>query len=203
VLTLFHAIVLAFSVLIHGHQTVYTRMVDRVEASVVRITGYAQVLTWVDPQTAEYSCTGEVIGIHRVLTAAHCLGDQMTADGKPVKVLKKDEVADLALLEVDLNKPALVFRGYPVERFEPLTAIGYAWGWSQLTVIKEIPFLLDYQATDEMPPGYFSQGASIEGMSGGPVVDEEGFLVSINQRSVKNTSYSVNLLIIKAFLLGT
>lgn len=67
--------------LFHSHQTDYTRMVDRVSASVVRVTiGDAGV------------CTGEVIAQNRVLTAGHCTPQnyEIRADGVLATVLHQD-----------------------------------------------------------------------------------------------------------------
>src|SRR3990167_5164102 len=89
-----------------------TRMVDRVQSSVVRVTG--------ERETFHYICSGEVIAPARVLTAAHCLGGSMLADGQTVRVLKVDEYYDLALLETITTKPRLAFRDVPVQRLETM-----------------------------------------------------------------------------------
>ena len=61
----------------------YSRMVNRVQSSVVRITGRMDV-PFEGPLS--YVCTGEVFAPNRVLTAAHCVGILMQVDGQAVDV---------------------------------------------------------------------------------------------------------------------
>jgi S1-C subfamily serine protease len=173
----------------------YEQVVDRVSSSVVRITG--------EMGEEQYACTGFVVNVHQVLTAAHCIGERMTADGTPAKVLKADANVDLALLDVNTNKPGLDFRGEPIQRFETITGIGYAWGWRYLTVLDVRAYLVDVKPEQDIAVGTFVQGQYIGGMSGGPVVDRHGLVVGIVQRSNSGVGYGVGVLLIHAFLLGT
>ncbi len=172
----------------------YTKMVDRVSSSIIRIT--------LEQDGAAHSCTGEVIGINLVLTAAHCKGDNLLADGAKAKILKTDDYFDLMLLSVPTAKPDLTLRDTPVVRFEDLTAIGYSFGFTQLTVLKVTPFLVGYAASSTMAAGTFTQGDFIHGMSGGPVVDADGRMVGMTQQTTQGTGYGVGVLLIRGFLLG-
>lgn len=182
----------------------HRKVVDRTMSSVVRITGTKDMDTMFGPMRASYVCTGFVINKHRVMTAAHCVGEAMTADGIAVKVLKADETTDLALLDVDTNKPALAFQDRPLERGDALTALGYGFGWTRILVLEVKVLLVDYTPPGtDLAAGMFVDGGYIGGMSGGPVVDANGKVVSIVQRSVEKAGYGVGTLMMKAFLLGT
>lgn len=181
-------------------RTSYTRMIDRVSSSIVRITGDK---LWEGETRVNYICSGEVIAIHRVLTAAHCVGEHMRADGIPATVVAQDPYYDLALLVADTDKPPLILRDYPVQRFEQLTGIGYAWGFNRLTALTGQAFLLNISPGDKIAPGTLVQAQYIGGMSGGPVVDYNGHMVGIVQQSNTGIGFGVSTQLIRAFLLGT
>lgn len=198
---------LALGGLFHSHQTTYTKMVDRVQSSIIRVTGEKDFMTQFGPMHGMYVCTGEVIDQDRVLTAGHCAGDAMTADGQPAKLLKVDEHADLALLETATHKPFLHFSHSHVKRFDTLTAIGYAFGINVITVLDVKAFLFDitppWEAADEKSaPGMLMQNSVIGGMSGGPIVNQKGQQVGIVQQGGEGISYGVDITQIEAFLEG-
>ena len=179
----------------------YTRIVNRVESSVVRITGERDMGLF-GPQF--YVCSGVVIAQHRILTAAHCVGDSMKVDERgPATVLKVDVYYDLALLQLTTDKPSLVFRDTPVVRFESLTATGYAFGLSKPITVTVQALLVDVPPIPELPPGLLTTPGYIGGMSGGPVADGRGEMVGIVQQSNSGVGYGVGILIIRSFLLGT
>lgn len=186
---------LALLWLFHSPLTRYTKMVDKVSASVIRITGQVE--------QGQFSCTGFVVAKNRVLTAGHCEGAEMNADGQAATILKVDHVNDLMLLSVPTAKEPLKFALPEVHRYANLTAIGYAYGWTVLSVLQERVFLLHSKTDDDSPVTLIVQGGYIGGMSGGPLVDSKGHVVGINQRANEIIGVSVNSLIMKAFLLGT
>ncbi len=201
---------IALSTLFHPHTDAYTKMVDRVELSVVRITGEMSRLTEDGLIHGTYTCTGEVIAPGKVLTAAHCVNgdpDTMKADETVFSVVKADEDLDLALVSVETHqKPALKLRALPVYRFEHLTAIGYAYGYTKMSVLTEIVFLLHdnpwVKGDSDIYPGIIVQGGYIGGMSGGPVVDAKGLQVSMVQRGNEFIGYGVDAQTIREFLKG-
>lgn len=178
-------------------------MEDRVASSLYRITGTAEVDTWMGPRRINYSCTGFQIAPDKIMTAAHCLGDDMKADGQPVKILAGDKYFDLALLEGGSNRPILQFRDKEVERWEALKSLGYGYGWNRLTVLDNKVILTRYKVVEDGPVGIVVQGGYIGGMSGGPLVDLSGKVVGVVQRSNNQIGYSVGSTIIKAFLLDS
>lgn len=198
----------ALAVWLAGCATLDTpRVIERAQSSIVRITGTVseaeERLAWITD--AGYVCSGFVIGPNTVLTAAHCIGSDIYADGVPVKVIRVDKTTDLALVEVKTDRAPLLFRGDSLctgelTRFEELNAIGYAWGWTKLTVLKVRAFLLDVSPYDGAAPGILTQGGFIGGMSGGPVVDVSGCVVGMVQQSNGSVGYGVGLPIISAFL---
>ena len=180
-------------------------MEDRVSDSIYRITGKETVDTWEGPKVVNYSCTGFQIAPDRIMTAAHCVGEEMRADGLQVKAVVSNKYYDLAVLQgvrAPMNvRPALEFREKPVDRFEDLVAIGYGFGWNKLSVLKERVYIQNYHVDDDAAVGMIVQGGYIGGMSGGPVVDQAGHVVGVVQRGNQQIGYSVGTTIIKAFLL--
>lgn len=51
-------------------------------------------------ETPEYLCSGFHLGDGKAITAAHCVAPNLSVSGVPVGVLKLDERADLALIEL-------------------------------------------------------------------------------------------------------
>lgn len=203
---MWHQLLTPFLLLLHLFQsplTVYTHMVDRVSLSIVRITGDLEIDTPHGAQHISIVCTGEVVAPDRVLTAAHCLSNNLRVDGQIASVLRISIATDLALLQTSSKKPPLALRDDSVQRFEPLTGIGYAYGWTVLTALHVTPTLIDYTPDPETAPGIFVQGAYIGGMSGGPVVDEQGYVVGVMQRYYDpGAGYGVGTVLIRALLVG-
>jgi hypothetical protein len=180
---------------------------ERVSDSLYRITGKAEVETFLGPMVMNYSCTGFQIAPNRIMTAAHCVGKDMTADGQSVQVVTANPYFDLALLkgkDHPMNfRPSLSFRDRGVDRFEHLLAFGYGFGWNKLSILDEKVFLTGYHVAEDGAIGFIVQGGYIGGMSGGPVTDDSGLVVGVVQRGNTQIGYSVGTTIIKAFLLDS
>ncbi len=189
-----HILLLLLS-LFHSHVTNYTRMVDHVSASVVRIT--------VQKEEGQGVCTGFVIAPQRVLTAGHCAGNQIQVDGVEATALKVDEASDLLLLKSNTKKTPLEFNDVIVWRFEPLTALGYGLGWKSLVVLHVSVVVVTQVPAEGFPAGIIVQTEYVHGMSGGPVVDEGGKIVGIVQAGSEGLGFGVGTQLIRAFLLGT
>ena len=167
-----------------------------VARSIVRITEETR-------DTPDGTCTGMVLAQNRVLTAAHCVGEAMQADGQPAIILKVDEFYDLAWLNVQTVRPILALSDEPVHESDEVQAYGYAWGWDRLTMLTCRVVHVDFSPNPKMPVGVFTQGGYIPGMSGGPVVNTRSELIGIIQQTNEGIGYGVGVTLIRAFLLGT
>lgn len=174
-------------------ESFHTTTVERVMQSVVRVTG--------TQPTGDYICTGFVVAEGEELSAAHCLGTDITVDGVPATVVFKDKYYDLMLLRAHTTRKPVTFRDTPVLRLEKLVSIGYADGWTTLAQLPHSVVVSNYNpgggaSVVIVTPGY------IDGMSGGPVIDGDGNVVAVVQRTSKNSllGLGVGVLDIRAFL---
>ena len=183
----------AFSFFHHG--PTYNEMVTRAQSSVVRIMG-------VSDEGTQYVCTGFVIGLNRVLTASHCVSDAMIADGQGVNLLKRDPALDLAVLNILTVKPVLRLRDSQPERFESVTPMGYAFGWTTIYADPSHVVLMDISPNEDMAPGLILDSPCIHGQSGGPMIDDNGQVIGVILATSKNTCYGVGTALVRAFLVG-
>lgn len=144
----------------------------------------------VSVENTEGSCTGFVIDTARkyVLTAAHCDGKELYADRVAAEVVSKDTHKDLLVLsvkELDPHRTALKLAPKNPDVMEQVVSIGYGYALERM-------FYRSARITDNavmIPEGgvggpYIGTDAPyIGGMSGGPVINVAGAVVSIVQRS--------------------
>lgn len=151
------------------------------------------------------TCTAFVIRESRILTANHCTHDATSfmADGKPATIISQDEFFDLALLKVETTRPALRLRTTAMYRGDHVTALGYGGGRDFILQMPGVYAMPSIVMDDTFAPCDVFSYQGIPGMSGGPVVDDEGRLVSVVSRGLKGAACGLNPLLIEAFLYGT
>lgn len=179
------------------------QLLDRTLASVVHIQGE---YTDEEGDISHFGCSAFAIAPRKLLTAAHCVPP---ADAKPTLWInhrrafaeKIDREHDLAVLLIDQDVPALGFRAAPLTRFEHVRALGYGYSWDHPTVTTHMVIMLEYTPyPGEVAPGTWFMGGFIGGMSGGAVIDADGYVVGIVQRGSTQAGYGVSCETIRNFL---
>ena len=179
-------------------------VVDRTKAALVRVSHIGVQMTHFGPVSGVTICSGWSVADGLILTANHCIGEaaeQMLVDGVSASVIKRDEYYDLALLKSNLHKRVLYFRDTPVAYGDRVTGIGYGFGWTQPLVLTHPVLLANQSIGARQAAGIITNGEWVTGMSGGPVVDYAGRVVSMIQQFYMGQGYGVGTTMMKAFLL--
>jgi S1-C subfamily serine protease len=173
---------------------------DRAQNSIVRLTLFLN-------DGREGVCTGVVIADKLILTAAHCTDENVVsinADDAPAQVVAVDEHFDLALLTSPAaqseRRPAISISDAPMFRGDHMTAIGYAGGATFLVQMRGTLMLQAAETSSDIAPCVIASYIGIPGMSGGPVIDARGHLISIVSRGITGVSCGMNTEIIRVFL---
>jgi trypsin-like peptidase len=145
-----------------------------------------------DPTDYTYGCTAFSIDPRKWLTAAHCIGTEITIDGHPAFVVAVDIKQDLAVLVSDYSKPALRIRKAPLTVLEDAIGLGFGYSWKFPLTTRHYAQLMNFSPSlDDIFPGTFYMGGFIGGQSGGPLIDKSGQVVGIIQRSDSQIGYGV------------
>lgn len=112
------------------------------------------------------------------ITAAHCIEDNLMMQTSIVKPLAHNDEADLAIIQSNIHLPAIPL-GDPPPLGSKVTAIGQLDGYPFTYTVP----LTIYGVKISPEHGYMfvftGKDQVIEGMSGGPIVDEKGKAVSV------------------------
>lgn len=197
----------------------------KVEKSIVRINHPVQAVNFFTGEVITFyaTCTGFVIKNDRnfvegdvvefsyILTANHCMPDAPAVDEQPApiivdvywpaEVVKVDVVNDLALIKANLTKPYLKSRQGSVTRGMPVFSFGYGYGLDTHLFLSHIVAAPLAVIDEGLPAGMLLSPGFVPGMSGGPVVDDMGRIVSIVQAGTSHgIGYGASLNVIKLFV---
>lgn len=165
---------------------------ETIQKSVVRVVGgYSEG-------------SGFFIAPDQVITNFHVIADEPSPkiifpDGKfitPIKIIGNKE-ADMAVLFTDTKHPDMVLSlpdRVSVNADEPLIAAGYPLGTEltgNATLVKGR--FVDFRKSKQMPVAYIQTDISlVEGMSGGPLLDQCGQVEGINTMSLAGLSLFIS-----------
>lgn len=132
-------------------------------------------------------CTGYVIDNQRdfVMTAQHCVdGDYgIIVDHKSAWVVWADKELDIAVLQVPgISKPELHPGKHP-KIGQAIAALGHGYGLEQPMFRVGLVAHPDVHILELSGTWVILDFPLIPGMSGGPMVDQDGKVLAINQRS--------------------
>lgn len=184
------AIALTCSIHPSASPATWAQVSNQTEKSIVRLT----MTISEDGEEFDSVCTGEVIDNQRdfVLTADHCIGKAIKADGLDASPVWENKDADLAVLQVPgIDKPEIVPAFSKLSKGDEVATTGYGYGMD-----KPI-FRHEYVAEPDNPMPYegfsgkylFVDNGYIGGMSGGPVVNQDGRMVGIVQMGDRDSGF--------------
>lgn len=134
-------------------------------------------------------CSGWMIDNKRdyVMTAEHCLGwtaEETFVEGKPYEVLWSDTYLDAAVLRVPgLDKRELRAQKRAIRVGQEAAFYGFAREWGLYSHFRA-GNVSGIGPIDELPGDWvIIDNSGIGGMSGGPIVDSDGKVISMVQRS--------------------
>lgn len=161
---------------------------------------------------AAFLCTGEVIAPHTVLTAAHCTLHTHKEDGMDVyldrmgtyyhgDLMKVDKYLDLALINVYVG-PKKPIKMAPYNPAPGSEVAGIGFHSSPMPLILNGIVVADpvemHTGTNLMP----ISRPLLHGMSGGPLVNQEGELVGVDVSTDDVIGFAVPIATVRVFVEG-
>lgn len=146
---------------------------QKVLQSVVRIA--------IDNNGTPMTCTAFAVpGQGRFVTAQHCTNGAVTIGTIPVDVLEVDDADDLAVLQLrnDGSLPPLMLGKEP-KMGDATLAVGYPLGVSGHPMVFPSTFQGVFDGFDDGNVFAVFVGNAMPGMSGGPIVNTRGEVVSV------------------------
>lgn len=155
---------------------------------------------------AQYTSTGILIDRDLVLTNHHAIeGDGKitvelaNGDVLPAKIVKSTKVQDLALLQISPVSMATVTLGNVPRTDQPVRIYGFARG----TTYRESAGIMTgpaRPAETERDTMFTTDAGVIQGMSGGPVLNENSQLVGVLFGGDEEGSFCVSIATVREFL---
>jgi S1-C subfamily serine protease len=149
-------------------------------------------------ESAQGSCTGFVINSDvkgdkdYVLTAAHCDGAQLYADGSDARVIYKDIKTDLIVLEIeDTGRAALRLAKDNPKQGEEVASFGFGYGFERPML--RITHIADDQTymPEHGGPFIVTDATFVGGQSGGPVINAAGEVSMMVQLGTNSVGFGI------------
>ena len=125
-------------------------------------------------------CSGFSIAPGVYITAHHCLDEGLPMiNGEATTVIAEIPEYDLAVLETTTTHPVLSL-GLPPQRGTPVVALGWVFN-PPILVARRSHVMMFMKVSGE--PKMIYDVPNIQGMSGGPIVNDKGQVVGVVQAS--------------------
>lgn len=150
-------------------------------------------INWRFPDGNLGYCTGVQVSINTLLTSDHCAPDglEISVDGKPTRVIKKEEDT-FALLQTEIGRPIIKIAQKEPAFGEEVFSYGNAFNNRTHVLSRMVSRVFDGIIVLD--------GPLAPGMSGGPVINQNGELVGINQAANQIFGFATGVKEIRAFL---
>lgn len=177
-----------------------------VQLPVVEASDWSRVVKALAASTApiacsehkQNTCTAFSINEHQGLymTAFHCVGEYEEGDvasfaGKPLDLLFTNEKLDIAIFRSEVKRPAIRPRTSPVEVGMEVGSYGYGYGFP--APVFRTAVVSTFMRPSTGVEWIMLDNPLVQGMSGGPIVDRQGRLVGLNDKSDQMSGISLSI----------